>query len=390
MAHRAPLSELRYGLASREDGAVCNDLNNGFFKRNRSLAQWEWEFAPPHLPFDEIAYAVSRDGDKIVGTQGLIIVPMLSERGAFWTAKGEDTIVHPRYWGRDALIEMYKVLFEFCERNDIRLLWGFNSKKGSFSRAGFEYFDDSGVSNLFRAFGRHALDAVLKDTVNMKKRFERPGGELAKAAISAVATTWADARTLLSRTTRTLAGRAPRNLIVEELQGPPGQEFDVLSHRFVQRHGGITLHRTAAFVAWRLLNNPFRTSTILTARKGGGLCGYVAVALAEDGEAHISDQFVCATEGGDSGDDVVLETLIDATASLARARGARFLHANAFNAHKADASFRRAMRRLGFMARMSSIDACYRILPGSGMLPEGVSSYRNWYITSMNTEGRSG
>ncbi len=390
MTRGTPPNDLRYELASRDDTDRCNTLNNEGLKRTRSLAQWEWEFVPPHLPFDQIPYAVARDGSEIVGTQGYIIVPMLSETGPFWTAKGEDAFVQFKYWNRNALSGLWTVLIAFCERNNIPLVWGFNSRRASFSKVGLRYFDEPVCADYYRSLDRRAMDTVLQSTSKMKKRFDRLGGDFAKAAVSVGTSVLGDTRMLASRSARFVAGRAPKNVVIENLSGPPGEEFETLSHRFIRHYGGMTLHRSPVFLKWRLLDNPFLASTIITARVHGELYGYIAFALAADSQAYISDEFICVPDGGAEQNCAIAELLIAAVISRVRARKASVLHMQSFNAHPADVVFRQAARRMGFLSRARSVGACYRLVPGAGEPPKSATNYDEWYVTSTYNEGRQG
>ena len=388
-SRRLQPNELRYELASRSDADACNAINNRFFKRSRSLDQWRWEFAPPHLPFEQLPYAVARDGAEVVGTQGMIIVPMISQKGTFWTAKGEDTIVHPRYWDRNALVEMYSVLFAFCERNGVSLCWGFNSRKGAFSRCGFQYFDAPGCLNYYRPLNQQAVGTILEQTQRAKKNFERPGGEFAKLAMSVAGVAYSEANWLARRIDRSISG-GQGGLEFSPLAGLPGDEFEALSRRFVGRHGGITLHRSPQFLKWRLLDNPFRSSTIFTARHRGELVGYIAVATAPGGQALISDYLVCPPDTHDHGEVSIIEQLIEMAVGFARRQGSSVVHANSFNAHPADRAFQRALQGQGFISRATTVETCYRIVPGADRLPDAIADYAAWFLTSANTEGREG
>lgn len=380
---------LHYGFATREDGAACNAINNDVYKRNRTLAQWEWEFTPPHLPFEEIPYAVARDGGDIVGTQGYIMVPMISQQGTFWTAKGEDAVVLFRYWARNVLPDLWATLAAFCERNKVTMAWGFNSRRGSFSRVGLQYFEEPLGGGLFRPLNHRAMDTVLKDTTKMKKLFERPGGGLVKTMASIGTAAASDTRMLISRAA-SLSGNPVRNLVIDELRAPPGEEFEALAQRFIRQYGGITVHRSPQYLQWRLLGNPFLRSTIITARRHGELCGYVAFAVAPEGQAHIADQFICAP-GGDAGQNrAIAEELLFAVVRCARGAGASVIRAQCFNGHPADRIFLEAMQRVGFFKRTGSVGACYRLFPDAAAPPVPVTTFDDWYVTGVYHEGREG
>jgi hypothetical protein len=390
MPRRTPPVDLRYELASHEDAPVCNALNNDCYQRSRSLEQWKWEFHPPHLPFDQIPYAVARDGADIVGTQGYIIVPMLSESGPFLTAKGEDAVVLFKYWGNNVLPGLWATLLAFCESHGIPMVWGFNGRKASFSRVGLQYFDEPSCREMFRPLNQHAMDTVLRDTSKMKKIFDRPGGRFVKSVVSLGAFLFGDTRMLASCFARFVTGRPRKNIAVAELKGMPGDEFEVLSRRFIKHYGGITVHRSPAFLKWRLLDNPFLASTIVTASVHGDLCGYGAFSVAPDGQAYITDHFICVPEGTAEQNCVVAELLMEAIIQRAKARKASVLRVTTFNSHPADAIFRQAAQRVGFLSHPMVAGACYRPVPGADALPKAATNYDEWFVTGINYEGRHG
>lgn len=73
------------------------------------------------------------------------------------------------------------------------------------------------------------------------------------------------------------AGRRTRGLEIALHSGPCGEEFSVLDRESVD--GGVTrIRRSAGYLNWRFLANPFRPHEILTARRDGRLAGYLVLA----------------------------------------------------------------------------------------------------------------
>lgn len=325
---------------------------------------------------------MARANGRVVATQGLLLVPFVTVTGSMLTAKGEDTLVDPEFWDRDALSGLWATLADYCRSRQIPFAWGFNGRKNSFKRVGFSYSVDEGAEFLLKPITAASVRKVVEGTRHARRHLDRTGGPAA---------TWLAGAVLAgtSRIRETLA-RAPfaRNRTIQiETTQLDGIGLEHLAHRLVTRYGGSAVARTPSFLKHRLLNNPFVRSTLLCARTESGVAGAIAYAIDPSGQAHITD-IVVAPEDPLSDEAAVAAALLDAVIDRARGAGAAVLRMTSFNRHPSARMLRAVAGRLGFFARPTVNGAC--IKPMSGEIASGFAQFQHWFVTGLNTEGRQG
>lgn len=213
----------------------------------RTDRQWEWEFALGGRVTP--AYAVAEKGGRIVGTQAYIPIPMCVDGRTVMSGKDEDTLVHPDHRGRGVLDDLYRLVLERARLDRIAMLWGFtNSAVRPLLRNGFE------------SIGTFDAMAMALTTVP-------------------------DVR----------SNRAEQTSLRIDAMSRADDRMDGFAVRFAESTPGLGLNLTAAFLRWRVFENPFREYTILAATVeselvGIGLfkyeqrrgCGYVSELAAVD------------------------------------------------------------------------------------------------------------
>jgi hypothetical protein len=122
--------------------------------------------------------------------------------------------------------------------------------------------------------------------------------------------------------------------------GPCNEEFSDLARRGASRLG-LCVDRSAGYLNWRYRTNPLSPHEIVTARRHGDLVAY-AVVTVEGSECQLVD-FLAAD------DAPVLGELLEALATLLRARGCRAISAPILASHP----WLPILRAHGFVARES-------------------------------------
>lgn len=166
---------LTFRLATLDDADRCNAFFNGLHRTDRSLAAWQWEFldSSGHV----VPYVIAEDGDRVVGTQAALPIPMVAMREQFTSAKSEETLVDPEYRGQGIFESMYDLLFAELDRREVVVVWGFTTAVKPFIRVGF---DVPAVARqvVFPLSGRAARAAIDSSHV----RASRQGTLLRSAA----------------------------------------------------------------------------------------------------------------------------------------------------------------------------------------------------------------
>ena len=152
--------EIRF--ADESDAAKCNEFYNDYYQSERTLEQWRWEFLD-YTQISSLPFVVVSENDEIVATQAFINIPLIDEKGVFWTAKSEETLVSPKMRGKKLFEKMYEPLFSLLKRERWCSVWGFTPAVKSFERVGFKV--PVSTKQLFRVFSPKAVTnmPVIKD-----------------------------------------------------------------------------------------------------------------------------------------------------------------------------------------------------------------------------------
>jgi hypothetical protein len=380
---------LSFRLATPADADACNAFQERWLKRPRTAEQWRWEFANYHAK--PILYALAIDGDEIVGSQALIRFPLRMPDGSVvQTGKGEDTLLHPRFWGKDLLRPLWDLLVEQAAASGIRMLWGFNARRPVFEKIGFRYLDEDKATLFLRPLSRDGLRRIaLFDRHGNRKPAHRATWRhrIAAHPVLGAGATWATAaRAGVARVAAVLSPH--RHASVREVAAP-SPSIEALLGRFASGFNAITVDRNAEFVRWRLQQNPWSASRLIEAYRGDELVGFAGFCLSADRQGMVTDIIACAPDTQPHVDvATTFDLLAHATAALAK-DGAELVRFPIINWHAlADASAA-AARMLGYVAVQSRNGACIMPIDGAP-LDEGLLRHERWHFTNINTEGREG
>ena len=144
-----------YREALEEDYIKINDFHNRIYKSNRTIEEFYWEFH--NCPVGKSIYIIALDGEKVVGTNCVIPIELINNKQEIiLTGKSEDTLVDPDYRGQKIFYNIYEVLFQACEKNGVKVIWGFTSAKKPFKKLGFnipyDHEQNLLVNKIFKSY----------------------------------------------------------------------------------------------------------------------------------------------------------------------------------------------------------------------------------------------
>ena len=163
-------------------------------------------------------------------------------------------------------------------------------------------------------------------------------------------------------------GARARRLEIGLETGPCGEEYSALDGASLD--AGVTrVRRSAAYLNWRFLANPFRAHEILTARRDGTLAGYLVLARQESTQAIVDVS---------PSPRAVTAELVTAAVRLAHRRRASAVVASIIDFHPAAA----ILADLGFRPREASpVVVCAS--PGAATRLDHTS----WFFTEGDRDG---
>ncbi|MCK5125799.1 MAG: GNAT family N-acetyltransferase [candidate division Zixibacteria bacterium] len=368
-------------LARRDEDKACNDFHNRIYGDNRTLEQWQWGYFLEAFQTDKIPFAVVEDKGKIVGTQAFIPIRLINKDGIFWTAKSEDTLVDPDYRGQKLFEKMYDLLFTYLDENDLHCIWGFTPATKSFIRLGFEI--PGTISQLFMPFSNDAIIRAIRSQLPSPK--SKPLSLLKRTSYKAATVAGRVVSCLkFSGIESKLKNKSNLDKINITITDTAPAQAGELCQAFIKKYGGITIYRDAAFIKWRLLDNPFIKSIIKTAHVDGELVGWIAYTHAPDGMGYVID-WIAAHKDDAIVHDTLLLLLKEAVTDMRQtgAVGLRFWKATT---HPFDELASDIAKKSGFFHIKRGYTTVLYINENSDRKNQ-LSDYQNWFINRTFTQG---
>lgn len=98
-------------------------FHNRIHNDNRTAEQWIWEYETNHP--DHYVFTIMQDGDRIIGSQGMIPIHLNINGDRLLTGKSENSILDPEYRGGSKFQKLYEFAMDECARKGMALIWGF-------------------------------------------------------------------------------------------------------------------------------------------------------------------------------------------------------------------------------------------------------------------------
>lgn len=350
-----------------EDIAEANDFHNRAYGTARTLAQWRWEF---DRPIGSVRpFAVAKEEGRIVGTQALMPITLVTPKGSVLTAKSEETLVDASMRGRGVFQAMYAPLFDVARVNGVQAIWGFTPAFKPFEGIGFNI--PARTSQLVYPFNANATDALgaAAAVAGWRRRALRVA--LTGAAV-------------LSSACVAVSRRGVPGLELKVLERPPADAGD-LCREFVTSWGGATILRDEAYLRWRFYDNPFTKATLVGAFRNGKLLGWLAYSLDASSIGYLVDAIV-PREPSASG---VLGALVSHCLGILKAAGAVAVRSWHVNQHPFDLELLRVAKSLGFYHVRRGEPVVLRLEEGLELFDE-LRSWNSWFVSRAFTQGESG
>lgn len=348
------------------DIAGANAFYNDTYRVHRSMAQWHWEFDA--AIGGRRAFVVAKVEERIVGTQALMPITMITPDGPVLTAKSEETLVDPSMRGKGVFPAMYQPLLEHAAHNGIQAIWGFTPAYKPFEGVGFSI--PARTQQLIFPLSARVADVVGAPAYSGWRRHALRAG-LAGAS-------------LLSSARAAAGPRAAAGLRLAVLDEPPASAAE-LSQAFVRTWGGTTIHRDASYLRWRFYQNPNVRATMLGAFRGDALVGWIAYSLDHQSMGYLVDALIPRSDET----RLVLQVLIAQALRTLRAAGAVGIRAWHLNAHPFDKLLLEVAQGIGFYRIRRGEPVVLRLEESLPIAPS-LRQWDQWFVTRAFTQGDTG
>lgn len=363
--------EIRFAVEG--DAVQCNKFYNDYYLLTRTCEQWKWEFLE-YSQCDPLPFVVTVENDEIVATQALIKIPLIDEKGVFWSAKSEETLVSPTMRGKKVFEKMYESLFDFAKQEKLYSIWGFTPAVKPFEKVGFDV--PLSTKQLIKFF--HPAATFKMEALKSK-------GIIYKTAA------WFVALGLVAKSNfqkMFLFNGAKKGEEIR-LMLSADEVDDSLCRRFIKNWGGTTIYRDRLFMDWRVFNNPYCECSVLGYFVDEKLVAFLVYSLDEDQSGYVVD-IISAHPGGKEGDVRAIRALLHESSIRLRKEGAHSIRAWSVTDHPFDQLFQSIACKQGFFKVNLGSPAVFYTGHDKDRRGSSHDDFNSWYVTRIFTQGTQG
>jgi len=249
------------------------NFHNSYFGAERSVENWLWQYTAYRS--DKAIFTGLRNGDTLIGTQGMMPILMNAGGEITLSGKSENTLLLPAYRGQGLMEDLYDYAVEICRARGFEFIWGFTEATKAFNTFGFK------IAKMFQWFERPGSNFRLGASSRLKSHQPLSSRmlETAKYMVRYF--------TKIRKMALPEVDAGNRCRILEGAVGT--SELKEFYERIRAKHPWlISLAYDEDFIKWRIGNHPFLKYRQYRVAEGARLKAYAFVAEKE-GKARIGD-----------------------------------------------------------------------------------------------------
>lgn len=339
-------------------------LHNTTFSDSRTIKHWNWMYTNQNL--GEPVFTIAKDGDAVVGTQGMIPINLFFGKQLLRTGKSENTIVHSNYRGGPLFQSLYEYAVSCCYNREIACLWGYTTAGKPLKRVNFL------VSNNVMAY---ALSVLNFSSALLEIR-KRKLGAFKTIAVSVLALL----SSVYSFILRNTSGASQAGYILRKKLLDPADINRFYKQLEKSNPGLIYIDQNERYQNWRIYEHPFIQYKTYFIYMNDSLVAYAYVNSSVNCLSYITD-FGCNTL--DAGKFLLCTLLNDLNKEHV---GFVSFFGNHQNVALQQIFY--LLRRLGFVKVKASMAFVLRNLSIKKDEKE-LTNLANWYMTGLWTDGFS-
>jgi len=342
-------------------------LHNDTFHVSRTSKDWFWEYKANYP--DSSVFLIAESGGRIVGTQGMIPIPLNIRGKKGLTGKSENALVDRDYRGRTLFQEMYDRAVRTCGERGMCCVWGLTRNK-LVSKVLRDKFHFVVYEDAIRTYALTLRGGALPEVLQTKVRTRFSTALVWSSYLYSLLCRYVFSGALK------LLNIGEGNDDVIENDARTDNDLKQLYDRLRQGHDRlIHIEQDSRYLTWRIVNNPSLQYTTYFLYEKGMLKAYSYLTV-KDEIAHVTD-FTC--EDRSSGAILLYRVINDITK-----RRARFVLFLSNPSNPLGSSTIALIKRIGFL-RLSMLQFSFVLKNISCEVD--ISDLRDWYINGLWTEG---
>lgn len=339
-------------------------LHNLNHNGKRTKKDWVWEYQSCYP--ESHVFTVIKEGDKIVGTQGMIPVYINVKGVKCLSGKSENSLLAFQHRGSSLFKELYGYAINLCKEKNVHLIWGITPAiKVWKDKLGFSVYSSAKCSSVLILNPCAFVNKIFHSKWSFYKRLFFSLSIIPIYLYSC------------ARWLRKL--KSPGTQFSYKIEKQPRSTIDLnrLFERLTEKTDFIYIEQDEKFLNWRVYGNPNIKYSTYFLYKNNDLCGYCYFYMNQKKEVYLTDFTFDDHVAGDFLLRKLLERLRSDKAVSITYMG------NIKNSLISQVFV--ALSKYGFIKRRDS-DA-FVLLNLSRDDEEYLYDIRNWYINGLWTEG---
>jgi hypothetical protein len=368
MAHAhfsIPEAEARIREATNSDIDRVVSFHNQNHKDERTSHQWLWEYKSHHP--DLAVFTVVEDGNRIVGTQGMIPIHLGFRGGTHLSGKSESSLLETEYRGGETFRKLYAFAMSLCRAKGMCCVWGLTTAgKVWREKLSFSVHDDAIYTSASALNLRLSLSGISGKRNTIDK--------VVAYVVTTLACLYASVRRRLF-----FYGKAAEEKRFSIEQVPRSyRDLDQLYERLTTKHTDlIYIRQDEDYLRWRIIDNPNVRYMSCFLYEQDLLQSYCYIGTGNRSAAYLTDFTFADDDAGAYLLQEVIERLRNRKVAQVTYLGnvKNPLIGTVFN----------LLNRCGFIKRRSPLAVVIKNITCED--EEAIHDIRNWYLNGLWTEG---
>ncbi len=335
-------------------------FHNAEYDDHRKPEHWVWEYQG--YCSDLAVFAIMKDGERVIATQGMMPYHIKVRGQRFLFAKGENTLLSPEYRGGPLGLELYAHVESLCQARGMECIWGFTPASKAIRRYGFQTYEDVMHDSRYFLSLRGALASTRNDNTSSARRLTRSLRLVALWATSSIR----------RRPRISAAGFSLKEHLAND------HDLGDLYVRLRTNYPGlIHIDLDQEYLTWRVFDHPIFKYKTYFIYEGELLRAYALVNTHDCAQAYLTD-FTFESAGAGA---FLLQEILDQM----RAAGIRCVSFLGNIRNPTMGSTFRLLRRFGFVHSSTAMHFVLRNLAFND--ESSLFDIENWYMNGLWTEG---
>jgi GNAT superfamily N-acetyltransferase len=360
-------TDVKIREVAESDTEKAFSLHNETFHVSRSPKDWLWEYKANH-PECSVFLIAEAEG-RIIGTQGMIPIPLNIRGKKGLTGKSENAFVDRSYRGRDLFQKMYDRAVTMCGERGMCCVWGLTRNK-LVSKVLRDKFHFAVYEDVIQTYALTLRGGALPEVIQTKVRTRFATALVWSSYIYSLLCRYTFSGALNSSNIR-----EGKDVVIEN-DARTENDLKQLYDRLRLKHDRlIHVEQDSSYLTWRLVNNPSLQYTTYFLYERGMLKAYCYLNI-KDEIAHITD-FTCE-------DRINGAILLKRVIHDLRKQRARFVLFMGNPSNPLTSLTLALIKRIGFL-RLSILQFSFVLKNISCEV--NISDLQDWYINGLWTEG---